>query len=217
MTPARFQLCLILSRELCRMPPLQVLEQAIRGGVDLVQLREKTLPPREFAAWARDALAVSQALGVPLVVNDSVKVALAAGAAGVHLGQDDLPPAHARRDLGPQALIGWSTHTIAQLDEALRLRAEVDYVGFGPAFPTATKGYGEGLGPERVREAAQYAAARGLPLLAIGGITVENRGELAAAGVAVSAALCGAEDPRGTAARLLSSASSAPSRTLEGC
>lgn len=216
--PPRFRLCLILTRALCRLPPLRVMEEAVRGGADLVQLREKALPQAEFAAWTRDALAAVRALGVPLIVNDAVEVALAAGAEGVHLGQQDESPASARRRLGPDALIGWSTRTLAQLDEAARQREAVDYVGFGPAFPTATKGYAEGLGPEGVQRAARHAAALGVPLLAIGGITAENRAELAGVpGVAVSAALCGAEDPREVAARLLSSASGAPVRTLGGC
>ncbi|MDA1259181.1 MAG: thiamine phosphate synthase [Planctomycetota bacterium] len=212
------RLCLVLTRELCRLPPLRVLEESIRGGADLVQLREKSLSAREFAAWTEDALAVCRALGVPLVVNDSVEIAAACGADGVHLGQADLAPADARKILGPGALIGWSTRTSEHLDAAAQMRAAVDYVGFGPAFPSATKEYAKGLGAERVREAAQYAQGLGLTMLAIGGITVENRGELGpATGVAVSSALCASQDPHGAAWALLPHAGAPFSRTLGEC
>lgn len=204
MSAPRFRLCLLLTRSLCRRPPLEVLAESVRGGADLVQLREKDCRASEFAAWTTEALAATRALGVPLVVNDSVEIALACGADGVHLGQEDLAPADARHLLGPRALIGWSTHGLAQLEEAARLRPAVDYVGFGPAFPTGTKGYEQGLGASQVRGAGLRAAALGLPMLAIGGIRVENRAELGAGvGVAVSAALCGSADPRATAAALL--------------
>lgn len=192
----RFRLCLILTRSRCRREPLEVLRECLRAGVDLVQLREKEAHPREFLAWTREALPICRAAGAPLVVNDSVEVALAAGADGAHLGQEDLPPAAARRILGPAALIGWSTHDAAQIAEAARLRPAVDYVGFGPAFATATKGYAEGLGPARVREAARIAGEAGLAMLAIGGIHVDNRRLLGPdIGLAVCSALCSADDP----------------------
>lgn len=206
----RIRLCLILTRAACRLPPLRVLEACVRGGADLVQLREKEAHPREFAAWASDALAACRALGAPLVVNDSVEIAAVIGADGVHLGQEDLAPADARRILGARARIGWSTRTLDQIETAARPESGVDYVGFGPAFPTATKGYVQGLGPAAVREAGLRAAALGLPLLAIGGVTPANRASLGAAvGVAVSAALCAASDPE-EAARRLSAAPSDP-------
>ena len=204
MSAPRFRLCLLLTRGLCRRPPLEVLTESVLGGADLVQLREKDCRASDFAAWTAEALAAARALGVPLVVNDSVEIALACGADGVHLGQEDLAPADARRLLGPRALIGWSTHDLTQLEQAARLRPAVDYVGFGPAFPTGTKGYEQGLGAAQVRAAGLRAGAWGLPMLAIGGIRVENRAELGAGvGVAVSAALCGSPDPRATAAALL--------------
>jgi thiamine-phosphate pyrophosphorylase len=204
MSAQHFRLCLILTRSLCRRPPLDVLAESVRGGADLVQLREKECRTSDFAAWTTAALAAARALGVPLVVNDSVEIALACGADGVHLGQDDLEPTDARRLLGPHALIGWSTHDLAQLETAARLRPAVDYVGFGPAFPTGTQGYEKGLGAAQVRAAALRAGALGLPMLAIGGIRADNRAELGAdVGIAVSAALCAAADPRVTASALL--------------
>lgn len=203
MAAPRFRLCLILTRELCRRDPIAVLRESLAGGADLVQLREKSMPPRELLAWTREALSVCRASAVPLVVNDSVEVALAAEADGVHLGQEDLSPAQARRILGGGRLIGWSTRSSAQVVEAARAGI-VDYVGFGPAFPSLTKGYVTGLGPAAVKEAAEKAAELGLPLLAIGGITVENRGELGQnTGLAVSSALCQAQEPGAIARRLL--------------
>ncbi len=188
----RFRLCLLLTRRLCRLAPLETMRRAVAGGADLVQVREKDASPRELLAWTREVVALGRELGVPVVVDDDVAVARVAGAAGVHLGQDDLPPEAARRVLGPEALVGWSTHDLDQVAAAAR-SGVVDYVGFGPAFPTATKGYAAGLGPAAVAEAV---AASPLPVLAIGGITPENRWRLPReAGVAVSSALCGAERP----------------------
>lgn len=203
MAAPRFRLCLILTRALCRRDPIAVLRECLEGGADLVQIREKSMLPRELARWSRVAREICQSRGVPLVVNDSVEVALAAEADGVHLGQGDLPPTSARAILGPRKLIGWSTRRLEQVEQAAR-SGVVDYVGFGPAFPSATKGYAEGLGPAAVRHAAARAAELGLPLLAIGGISVENRGELGEeTGLAVSSALCQATDSAAIARSLL--------------
>lgn len=206
MSGPQFRLCLILTRALCRRTPLEVLRASVAGGADLVQLREKELAAAEFAVWAAEALRACRALGVPLVVNDSVEIARAVGADGAHLGQEDLPPTAARRILGPGALLGWSTHDAGQLARACALFRDgtISYAGFGPAFPTATKGLREGLGPEAVRAAAAQAAAAGLPLLAIGGISVENRARLGEKlGIAVCSALCSAPEPEASARALL--------------
>jgi thiamine-phosphate pyrophosphorylase len=131
---------------------------------------------------------------VLVMVDDRVDVAAAlksAGCAGVHVGQDDCPVAIARDVLGPGALIGLSTHTLQQVADAED--AAVDYLGFGPIQATATKGYAAGLGPEAVWIASQ-ASAR--PVFAIGGITLENAGEIARVGrAAVASAILGADDP----------------------
>lgn len=201
-----FRLCLILTRSLCRHPPLEVLQRALAGGVDLVQIREKEASVAEIAAWTSAVQPICRQAGVPVIINDSVEIARALGAEGVHLGQDDLDPAQARAILGPQALIGWSTHDEEQVEAAIRMRNEgtVDLVGFGPAFATATKGYAEGLGAARVLAAAGRARTAGLPLLAIGGITVENRATLGQdLGIAVCGALCAAADPCASARALL--------------
>lgn len=149
----------------------------------------------ELLDWARGVKQVTDEHGVQLVVNDDADVALALEGAGLHLGQTDLAIQDARALLGPKRLLGLSTHTLEQLDEAADLGA--DYAGFGPIFATTTKGYEQGLGPEHL--AAALAIAR-LPVLAIGGIAPENIYLLPAqCGVAVSAALCRSADPRATA------------------
>lgn len=203
MVPPRFRLCLLLTRALCALPPAETLRRALDGGVDLVQLREKE--PGAGAAlldWAREVRAITAAAGVPLIVNDSVDLALACGADGVHVGQEDLHPDDVRLALGPDKLIGLSTHDLEQLDEAGDL--EVDYAGYGPVYATGTKGYARGLGAESLIQAVAIAR---VPVLAIGGITVENRGFLGdSCGVAVSSALCGALEPEKVAAEIRASA-----------
>src|SRR5687768_5154472 len=107
------------------------------GGARLIQLREKHLSPREFYHEAEAALAVARERNTRLIINDRADIALALGADGVHLGQDDLSPSAARRLLGPRFIIGYSTHSVAQAVEAARL--PVDYVAVGPIFETGTK------------------------------------------------------------------------------
>lgn len=175
-------------------------------AIGSVQVRIKA-PGR--VAWARPTLTwvdrvaeLFAGLAHPplLLIDDRVDVALARPAVvhGVHLGQGDLPLAEARALLGPDVLLGRSTHTFPQLLAADEEGA--DYLGFGPVFPTATKGYTEGLGPERAWIAAQ-ATAR--PVFAIGGIGPDNVGELAEVGrAAVSSAVLTAEDPAAVATGL---------------
>lgn len=149
------------------------------GGASLVQLREKHLAPREFYGAAVEALDVARARGVRLIINDRVDIALALGADGVHLGQDDLPPDAARELLGTHAIIGFSTHSVEQARAAARFA--VDYIAIGPIFNTSSKENPDpvvGLdGLRRVRQAVGE-----MPLVAIGGITVETAPEVIAAG-----------------------------------
>jgi len=195
-----FRLCLLLSRSLCRLEPLEVLRRSLAGGVDMVQLREKELEPAPFLDWALAVQPICRAAGVPLIINDSLDVALAADADGLHLGQEDLPSELVRPLLGVDKLIGLSTHDLEQLDTAADLGV-LDYVGFGPAYATSTKEITHALGADAVLAASVFAR---LPLLAIGGITPENREMLGSrAGVAVSSALCTAERPEEVAAKLL--------------
>ncbi len=175
-----------------RLSGLSHAEQVARlgaGGATLVQLREKHLSPREFYDEAQRALSVAREIGVRLIINDRADIALALHADGVHLGQDDLAPEAARRLLGEDAIIGFSTHSLEQAGEAARLR--VDYIAIGPIFNTSSKENPDptvGLyGLSRVRQ-----AIGSIPLVAIGGITCENAREVLDAGadtVAVISAL----------------------------
>lgn len=145
--------------------------ELIAGGASFIQLREKQLSPREFCEQAREALEVARKHGVPLLINDRVDIALAIGADGVHLGQEDLPPEAARELLRPGAIIGYSTHNIEQAQLATNL--PVDYIAIGPIFQTSSKEKSDpvvGLeGLRRVRE-----IVTDIPLVAIGGINHTN-------------------------------------------
>jgi thiamine-phosphate pyrophosphorylase len=163
-------------------------QRLIAGGASLIQIREKYAASDEFYHSALAAAAVAKAYGVSLIINDRVDIAIAVGAAGVHLGQDDLPPAEARAMLGPKAIIGFSTHTIDQARAAAAL--PVDYIAFGPIFPTGTKqNPDEIVGLEGLREAKRVIGD--LPLVAIGGINGSNLTSVLTAG-ADSAAMIGA-------------------------
>ena len=149
------------------------------GGATLVQLRDKHASPLHFYEQAKAALEVATQRRVQLIVNDRADIALAVGAAGVHLGQDDLPPEAARRLLGSEAVIGYSSHTVEQALAAATL--PIDYLAIGPVFATSTKQDPSpvvGLnGVRAVRE-----AIGGLPLVAIGGITHANARDVIEAG-----------------------------------
>jgi len=160
------------------------------GGATLIQLREKHKPAREFYDQAKIALRP----GVQLIINDRVDVALAVGAHGVHLGQDDMPPEAARKLLGPDAIIGYSTHNIEQAIAATKL--PIDYLAIGPIFTTSTKSdTAPVLGLEGLRRVRQTIGD--LPLVAIGGITQANAPDVIQAGadsVAVISALLARPD-----------------------
>ncbi len=176
---------------------------ALDGGVDLVQLRIKD--PRDDDALLREACMVRAACeraGVLFVLNDRPDLAVAAGADGVHVGQDDMPVAEVRRLVGPDLLIGLSTHTPEQVDEAHRLPGDVDYIGVGPVHTTPTKPGRPAVGLALVAHAAAHAT---LPFFAIGGVDATNAGAIREAGgsrIAVVRAITHAEDP-GVAARAL--------------
>lgn len=141
------------------------------GGATFVQLREKRMPALQFYEQAKAAQSVAAQRGVQLIINDRVDIALALGGVGVHLGQDDLPPEAARRLLGEEAVIGYSTHSVEQAVQATRF--PIDYLAIGPIFPTATKeNPSPVVGLDGVR--AVRSAIGNLPLVAIGGITPAN-------------------------------------------
>ena len=196
------QLYLVTDQASCQgRPLLDVVQAAVQGGVTCVQLREKQLSTRDFVAMAvalRDLLAPH---GVPLVINDRVDVALACGAHGVHLGQSDMPVAHARTLLPSKVFIGWSVETPDDVARSVTL--PVDYLGVSPVFATPTKtDTAAPWGLEGLRAARK---ASSLPLVAIGGIQESNaRAVLAsgADGLAVVSALCAASDPQAAALQL---------------
>ena len=153
------------------------IEACIHGGVDIVQLRDKHLDAKPLLERARLALRVCRGLGVPFILNDRPDLALEVGADGVHVGQDDAPPALCRRILGPDAIVGYSTHAPAELDAAADEPA--DYLSAGPVHATPTKPGRPGTGLDYLT----YASANTkLPWFVTGGATPETVGAMAAAG-----------------------------------
>ncbi|MBR3075135.1 MAG: thiamine phosphate synthase [Bacteroidales bacterium] len=178
-----------------------VVEAAVRGGVSMVQLREKEVDTREFIELARKLQAILRPAGVPLIINDRIDVALAVDADGVHIGQSDMPYELARKLLGPGKIIGLSVETMDELIEANRL--DVDYVAVSPVYSTATKtDTAPPFGLEGLRRAVELSEH---PTVAIGGMNRETAPAVFASGVdgiAVVSAICSAPDPQ-TAAREL--------------
>lgn len=157
---------------------LDLAEKLCAGGAQLLQLRAKDLPSRDFLILAQQVRDVCQRYGCLLIINDRADIALAVDADGVHVGQEDLPLTAARRVLGPHKIVGVSTHDPAQAQEAERNGA--DYIGFGPLFGTTTKATGySARGLEQLREIRSLVR---LPIVAIGGITSERAPSVLAAG-----------------------------------
>ena len=179
---------------------LQQAEAALQGGVTCLQLREKHLEDDAFLAEAREMAALCRRYRVPFIVNDRVDIALACGADGVHVGQEDLEASLARERLGPGKIIGVSAHNAA---EARRAEAAgADYIGSGAAFATSTKETAAPIGPEGLRAVVEAVS---IPVVAIGGISRENIGRLEGlglAGVAVVSALFAAPDVEAAAREL---------------
>lgn len=194
-------LYLVVTPSLCRRGVLATVGAAIEGGVGAVQLRDKEASDAEFLRIARELVPHCRERGVPLLLNDRVHLVEAAGADGVHLGEDDMAPEEARRVLGPGLLVGLSTHDRAEAAAAAARGA--DYVGLGPMFPTGTKALRRDPGgPALLRS---VLGATRLPVYPIGGITSANLPLLVAAGArraAVSSAICSAPEPRAAAAGL---------------
>jgi thiamine-phosphate pyrophosphorylase len=173
----------------------EVVRAAIDGGATVVQLRDPEAKTAALLERARALVALLRPAGIPLIINDRIDVALAAGADGVHVGQLDMPVAEARALLGPQRILGLSISTLTQLDRA-QLKY-VDYLGVGPIFATQTKP--DASAPIFPSGLAAIAARSDLPIVAIGGLNAGNAGEAiraGAQGVAVVSAICAAPDPR---------------------
>ena len=189
-------------------PVADVVRAAVAGGVTAVQVRDKIASRRELYALTlsvREVLATTP--GVALFVNDAVDVALLAGADGVHVGQDDLPPAEVRALLGPDRLLGLSAGSPAEMAATLALPpGTVDVVGIGPVWSTPTKpDAGTGLGPAGVAELSAQARAAGLRTVAIGGIDAARAASVTGVdGVCVVSAICAATDPEAAARELRS-------------
>lgn len=165
---------------------LDCVREALEGGVTLVQYRAKTASSAEMYAEALQLKALCDSFNVPLIINDRLDIAMAVGAAGVHLGQDDLPCAAARRILGEDYLIGVSAHNLAEAKAALQSGA--DYLGCGAVFGTATKADVKKLGTDGL---AAICREKGLPVIGIGGVTADNYREVRAAGADGAAIVSG--------------------------
>jgi thiamine-phosphate pyrophosphorylase len=186
---------LVTDRPLCLDRPLtSIVADAVRAGIACVQLREKNASTRDFLNQALALKPMLASAGIPLIINDRVDIALAANADGVHLGQSDMPYAEARKLLGPDAVIGLSVETWADVEAAQDL--DVNYLGVSPIFATPTKTDTQapwGLdGLARIRAFSRHS------LVAIGGLNASNAPDIIRAGsdaVAVVSAICSAEDP----------------------
>ncbi|HEV7745715.1 MAG TPA: thiamine phosphate synthase [Pyrinomonadaceae bacterium] len=161
----------ITDRHLSGVSHVEQVGLLIDGGATLIQLREKTDPPLQFFAQAEQALDVARARNAKIIINDRVDIALALGADGVHLGQEDLAPDAARRILGDDAIIGFSTHNLEQARLAAQM--PVDYVAIGPIFSTSTK-QSQNLSVGLDELARVRDALGAISIVAIGGITSEN-------------------------------------------
>ncbi len=197
--PARkidWRLCLIADSEvLASQDVLATVEQAIAGGVTMVQLRGKSWKDRQFFETALELQKFLDQKGIPLIINDRVDIALATHATGLHLGQQDLPLSVARQILGPGFIIGISVNNPEEAHEAEKQGA--DYLGAGPVFWTSSKpDLRQPIGLDGLRA---ICSSSSLPVLAVGGVTEENAAAIMAAGasgVAVIKAICAAPDPR---------------------
>jgi thiamine-phosphate pyrophosphorylase len=191
----------ITDTQLSGLSHAQQVELLAAGGASVVQLREKRASPREFYQAALEALSIARRLGVQIIINDRVDIAIAVKADGVHLGQDDLPPERARRLLGETRIIGFSTHTPEQALAADS--ASADYVAIGPVFQTFTKEKPDPIvGLEVVGEVKRRLSR---PLVGIGGITLQNAASVIEAGadsVAVISDLLSGGDIVGQTRRL---------------
>jgi thiamine-phosphate pyrophosphorylase len=197
---AGVRLCVLITESACRRPWLDVAEQSILGGADCLQLREKELESGELLDRARKLATLCRRHGVLSIINDRPDIAILSAADGVHVGQHDLPAVEARKLIGPDRILGVSTHQIEQARRAVRDGA--DYIGVGPIFKSATKPREFVAGLDLAR---QVASEIHIPALAIAGITLDNVDHVLASAmsaIAVTAAVAASDDPRAAAAEL---------------
>ena len=178
-----------------------VVLQSVKGGVSCVQLREKNISTRLFVSEAQRIKKLLEPYQIPLIINDRIDVALACGAEGVHIGQEDMPYAIARKLMGRKAIIGLSVETWEDVEDSRKL--DVDYIGVSPVFATPTKTDTKGAwGLEGLAKIKKFSRH---PVVAIGGLNESNVRETVLAGadcVAVVSALCAASDPEAAARKL---------------
>ena len=179
---------------------LNIIEEAIKGGTTIVQLREKTASTKEFYDLALKVKEITSRYGVPLLINDRIDIALAVGSEGVHIGQDDMPADIAREIIGEDKILGVSASTV---EEAKKAEIDsADYIGSGAVFPTSTKDDADSVSKEELKEIVDSID---IPVVAIGGITIENAHTLKASGIAgfsVVSAIMSAEDPKEASEKL---------------
>ena len=179
---------------------LNIIEEAIKGGTTVVQLREKTASTKEFYDLALRVKEITSRYGVPLLINDRIDIALAVDSEGVHIGQDDMPADIAREIIGEDKILGVSASTVEEAKKAENDSA--DYIGSGAVFPTATKDDADSVSKEELKEIVDSID---IPVVAIGGITIENAHTLKASGIAgfsVVSAIMSAEDPKEASEKL---------------
>ncbi|MGB0958991.1 MAG: thiamine phosphate synthase [Halocynthiibacter sp.] len=193
--PETLKLYLVTDSRLCaKFGVVNTVAAAVKGGVTMVQLRDKTATTAERTDLARALLTGLSGMGVPLVINDDVEAAIAAGADGVHIGQSDGAPRHVRDRLGPDRILGLSCETPKKVRAATK--APVDYLGLGPVFATDTKADHDA--PIGLSGLAEMAALTAHPTVAIGGLNANHTDAIFRAGVdgmAVVSAICGQPDP----------------------
>ena len=181
---------------------LKTIEEGIKGGVTVVQIREKTADTLDFFNLALKVKEITKKYNVPLIINDRVDVALAIDAEGVHVGQSDMPCEVTRKLVGPDKIVGVSAATI---DEAKKAEKDgADYIGTGAVFPTATKDDAPKITKKDLKEIVDSI---NIPVVAIGGITLDNAHELidtGIAGLSVVSAIMSSDDPKKSSEKLLS-------------
>lgn len=192
---------LVTDAALCRSHGLErTVEEAVAGGVTMVQLRDKHADDQTLIAQAKALLSVLKPHGIPLLVNDRLDVAMASGADGLHVGQGDIRVAQARKALGPDAIIGLSINTLEQLDALSGSAYAVDYVGLGPVFATASKeDHASPLGFDGLQALVE---ASPVPCVAIGGLKARHVNAVkrsGADGMAIISAICGQPSPQAAA------------------
>ena len=179
---------------------LNIIEEAIKGSTSIVQLREKTASTKDFYQLALKVKEITTRYDVPLLINDRIDIALAVDSEGVHLGQDDMPADIARKIIGDDKILGVSASTV---EEAIKAQIDgADYIGSGAVFPTATKDDADSVSKEELKSIVDSID---IPVVAIGGITIENASELKDTGIAgfsVVSAIMSADDPKEASQKL---------------